>query len=128
MICKIFQKSGLGPKNGAQYGAPFSEEEWNEVESAEEEGPFLTEHLQASNHKTTVSLAGTTTSCNMTMSKVVQCPTQALVINQPCSAADPSDGVVSWLPICTDVAKHSIENYTTEVCDLNCSFWLSRML
>lgn len=128
MICKIFQKSGLGPKNGAQYGAPFSEEEWNEVESAEEEGPLLSEHLQLSNHKTAVSFAGTTTSCSMTMSKVVQCPSQALVINQPCSTADQSDVDVSWLPICTDVAKHSIENYTTEVCDLNRFFWLCRML
>lgn len=29
MLCKIFQKSGLGPKNGAQYGAPFDEAEWD---------------------------------------------------------------------------------------------------
>ncbi|GAB2287238.1 hypothetical protein Dimus_021620 [Dionaea muscipula] len=28
VICKIFHKSGLGPKNGEQYGAPFVEEEW----------------------------------------------------------------------------------------------------
>ncbi|KAL8134224.1 hypothetical protein AgCh_009324 [Apium graveolens] len=113
VICKIFQKSGLGPKNGAQYGAPFSEEEWNEVESAEE-GLFLTAHTQPSNQNTAVSLAGTTTSCSMTTSKAVQSPTQALAINQPCSAADTSDGVISWLPICTDVAKHSTENLTTE--------------
>lgn len=30
MLCKIFQKSGSGPKNGEQYGAPFVEEEWEE--------------------------------------------------------------------------------------------------
>lgn len=28
MLCRIFQKSGSGPKNGEQYGAPFIEEEW----------------------------------------------------------------------------------------------------
>uniref|UniRef100_A0A803NKT7 Uncharacterized protein n=1 Tax=Cannabis sativa TaxID=3483 RepID=A0A803NKT7_CANSA len=28
-LCKVFKKSGLGPKNGEQYGAPFTEEEWN---------------------------------------------------------------------------------------------------
>ena len=28
MLCRIFQKSGTGPKNGEQYGAPFIEEEW----------------------------------------------------------------------------------------------------
>ncbi|XP_058182013.1 NAC domain-containing protein 53-like isoform X1 [Rhododendron vialii] len=28
VLCRIFQKSGSGPKNGEQYGAPFVEEEW----------------------------------------------------------------------------------------------------
>jgi hypothetical protein len=30
VLCRIFQKSGSGPKNGEQYGAPFVEEEWEE--------------------------------------------------------------------------------------------------
>lgn len=30
MVCRIFQKAGPGPQNGAQYGAPFVEEEWEE--------------------------------------------------------------------------------------------------
>lgn len=29
-MCRIFQKAGPGPQNGAQYGAPFVEEEWEE--------------------------------------------------------------------------------------------------
>lgn len=28
VLCMIFQKDGLGPRNGAQYGAPFKEEDW----------------------------------------------------------------------------------------------------
>lgn len=28
VLCKVFKKSGLGPKNGAQYGAPFDEDDW----------------------------------------------------------------------------------------------------
>ncbi|KAL0905136.1 hypothetical protein M5K25_027317 [Dendrobium thyrsiflorum] len=28
VVCRIFQKTGAGPQNGAQYGAPFIEEEW----------------------------------------------------------------------------------------------------
>lgn len=28
VICKVYKKSGLGPKNGEHYGAPFVEEEW----------------------------------------------------------------------------------------------------
>ncbi|KAL8193153.1 hypothetical protein R6Q57_027057 [Mikania cordata] len=30
--CRIFRKSGSGPKNGEQYGAPFVEEEWEDDE------------------------------------------------------------------------------------------------
>jgi hypothetical protein len=30
VLCRIFQKSGTGPKNGEQYGAPYLEEEWEE--------------------------------------------------------------------------------------------------
>ncbi|CAJ1937823.1 unnamed protein product [Sphenostylis stenocarpa] len=32
VVCKVFQKEGLGPRNGAQYARPFNEEEWNDVE------------------------------------------------------------------------------------------------
>ncbi|XP_038680336.1 NAC domain-containing protein 53-like [Tripterygium wilfordii] len=32
VLCRIFQKSGSGPKNGEQYGAPFIEEEWDNDE------------------------------------------------------------------------------------------------
>ncbi|KAF8403149.1 hypothetical protein HHK36_011246 [Tetracentron sinense] len=31
VLCRIFQKSGSGPKNGEQYGAPFIEEEWDDT-------------------------------------------------------------------------------------------------
>lgn len=42
-MCRVFQKSGLGAKNGEQYGAPYVEEEWEEAEElavvrTEEEG------------------------------------------------------------------------------------------
>jgi hypothetical protein len=30
VLCRIFQKSGTGPKNGEKYGAPFIEEEWED--------------------------------------------------------------------------------------------------
>ncbi|KAM3282971.1 NAC domain-containing protein 78 isoform X1 [Capsicum chacoense] len=32
VLCRVFQKSGAGPKNGEQYGAPFIDEEWEEDE------------------------------------------------------------------------------------------------
>lgn len=33
VLCRIFHKSGSGPKNGEKYGAPLIEEEWDEEES-----------------------------------------------------------------------------------------------
>ncbi|KAL4576807.1 hypothetical protein LXL04_012907 [Taraxacum kok-saghyz] len=30
VLCRIFRKSGSGPKNGEQYGAPFVDEEWED--------------------------------------------------------------------------------------------------
>ncbi|KAL3584281.1 hypothetical protein D5086_015342 [Populus alba] len=30
VLCVIFKKDGPGPKNGAQYGAPFNEDEWDD--------------------------------------------------------------------------------------------------
>ncbi|KAG5557216.1 hypothetical protein RHGRI_007476 [Rhododendron griersonianum] len=30
VLCRVFRKSGTGPKNGEQYGAPFDEEEWDD--------------------------------------------------------------------------------------------------
>lgn len=30
VLCRVFQKSGTGPKNGEQYGAPLVEEEWED--------------------------------------------------------------------------------------------------
>ncbi|KAM3340270.1 hypothetical protein P3S68_030140 [Capsicum galapagoense] len=32
VLCRVFQKSGAGPKNGEQYEAPVIDEEWEEDE------------------------------------------------------------------------------------------------
>ncbi|XP_062221469.1 NAC domain-containing protein 78-like [Phragmites australis] len=39
VVCRIFQKVGSGPMNGAQYGAPYMEEEWEEEDDAIENEP-----------------------------------------------------------------------------------------
>ncbi|KAK4348877.1 hypothetical protein RND71_031632 [Anisodus tanguticus] len=39
VLCKVFKKSGPGPKNGAQYGAPFKEEDWEDDEAPVEHNP-----------------------------------------------------------------------------------------
>ncbi|KAL2342921.1 hypothetical protein Fmac_004206 [Flemingia macrophylla] len=32
VVCKVFQKEGPGPRNGALYGRPFNEDDWDEEE------------------------------------------------------------------------------------------------
>uniref|UniRef100_A0A0E0GF16 NAC domain-containing protein n=1 Tax=Oryza nivara TaxID=4536 RepID=A0A0E0GF16_ORYNI len=39
VVCRIFQKNGSGPQNGAQYGAPYLEEDWEEEDDAIENMP-----------------------------------------------------------------------------------------
>lgn len=34
VLCRIFEKSGAGPKNGEKYGAPLIEEEWDNYDLA----------------------------------------------------------------------------------------------
>ncbi|KAG7982927.1 hypothetical protein I3843_04G078000 [Carya illinoinensis] len=42
VLCMIFQKDGPGPRNGAQYGAPFKEQDWNDdEENCVEAGPSV---------------------------------------------------------------------------------------
>ncbi|CAA0830215.1 NAC domain containing protein 103 [Striga hermonthica] len=42
VLCKIFQKNGLGPKNGAQYGAPFNEADWEDDDIDDDQSHAIT--------------------------------------------------------------------------------------
>ncbi|KAL7590906.1 hypothetical protein Lser_V15G32641 [Lactuca serriola] len=42
VICKVFEKRGAGPQNGAQYGAPFEEEEWDDDDDEDNETSTIT--------------------------------------------------------------------------------------
>ncbi|KAM7277425.1 hypothetical protein ACFE04_019291 [Oxalis oulophora] len=52
VLSVVFQKDGIGPRNGAQYGAPFMEEEWSDNEeinctkAVTFTGPVLLPHNQ----------------------------------------------------------------------------------
>ncbi|KAG8068597.1 hypothetical protein GUJ93_ZPchr0005g15189 [Zizania palustris] len=41
VLCKIFKKSGLGPRIGEQYGAPFNEDEWEHANAETSMFPLL---------------------------------------------------------------------------------------
>ncbi|CAH2054196.1 unnamed protein product [Thlaspi arvense] len=45
VLCRIFYKSGTGPKNGEQYGAPFVEEEWEEEDDMTFVPPGSEDHV-----------------------------------------------------------------------------------
>jgi hypothetical protein len=49
VLCRVFRKSGSGPKNGEQYGAPFVEAEW---ENEEEEELAILSKDQSADHGT----------------------------------------------------------------------------
>ncbi|KAF8115713.1 hypothetical protein N665_0025s0170 [Sinapis alba] len=39
VLCVLFKKDGPGPRNGAQYGAPFKEEDWSDEEQHRTDAP-----------------------------------------------------------------------------------------
>lgn len=45
VLCVIFKKDGLGPRNGAQYGAPFREEDWSDEEPRNDDQTAVTSAL-----------------------------------------------------------------------------------
>lgn len=42
MLCVLFKKDGPGPRNGAQYGAPFKDEDWSDDEQQNTDVPATT--------------------------------------------------------------------------------------
>lgn len=58
VLCRLFEKSGPGPKNGEQYGAPFVEEEWEDDDAGEGlmELPFVA--VASSSHAEVVDSGG----------------------------------------------------------------------
>ncbi|KAG9135001.1 hypothetical protein Leryth_023086 [Lithospermum erythrorhizon] len=50
-LYKVFKKSGPGPKNGEQYGAPFREEDWAEEDCFDQEGAVTKGDIVPVNNK-----------------------------------------------------------------------------
>ncbi|XP_027078451.1 NAC domain-containing protein 82-like [Coffea arabica] len=62
VLCKLFHKSGPGPKNGASYGAPFREEDWDDdeeipVDSLLPGGPSTVEPVQPENDNSSAAIS-----------------------------------------------------------------------
>ncbi|CAN6838778.1 unnamed protein product [Brassica oleracea] len=41
VLCVLFKKDGPGPRNGAQYGAPFKDEDWSDEDVPATNGPTI---------------------------------------------------------------------------------------
>lgn len=81
VICKIFEKSGSGPKNGAQYGAPFNEEMWDADALADADGATTVTQTEPG------SPILTSPSVNdvFTIEPVTQTVTQTATLTEPAS-------------------------------------------
>lgn len=76
VICKVYKKSGVGPKNGEHHGAPFVEEEW---ESDPDDGNVdmnseLVSHHEACGVSVADDLNGSTVSIPSTELAAVETP------------------------------------------------------
>ncbi|XP_059643985.1 NAC domain-containing protein 82-like isoform X2 [Cornus florida] len=66
VLCRIFKKSGPGPKNGVQYGDRFSEEDWyDEVEDAPSPAAFVLPNNQNISSVTSMLIPEITSSVSM---------------------------------------------------------------
>ncbi|KAK7282335.1 hypothetical protein RIF29_11017 [Crotalaria pallida] len=109
VICKVFQKEGPGPRNGAQYGRPFNEEDWDEegeigcveslplaTPSAPAPLPLTTCHSSAAidMHPSTSECVGLTpVSCPSGLTSSCSTPPSAL----PCSSNQAEDDILLLL-------------------------------
>ncbi|KAM7517905.1 hypothetical protein LguiB_016867 [Lonicera macranthoides] len=71
VLCKVFKKSGPGPKNGAQYGAPFNEDDYDdegicaESSAVDELAPPLVSPSNNMNGSCSTSMIGPGNSMNI---------------------------------------------------------------
>ncbi|PKA60390.1 NAC domain-containing protein 78 [Apostasia shenzhenica] len=63
-LYKLFMKSGPGPKNGEQYGAPFREEEWEEDDDTVQESSM--------NHKNGEELSHNVLTCDSITRRLIR--------------------------------------------------------
>lgn len=64
-LYKVFKKSGPGPKNGEQYGAPFKEEDWADDEFTEMDNFIINQDIPAMQVKGIVSVDSSEVNCQV---------------------------------------------------------------
>lgn len=108
VLCKVFQKSGPGPKNGAQYGAPFNEEEWDDdavtvAESLAVDG-LASAAIVPSNNPNSSALTNMMVPCSACSCSLTEPgpSTAGLVANETLPDLPGDDDIVSLLDMFTE--------------------------
>ncbi|KAJ4715296.1 NAC domain-containing protein [Melia azedarach] len=121
VLCIVFQKEGPGPRNGAQYGAPFREEDWDDDDDDDGDidcmeivpsalpPPLVSNQInpiEASSHVPKSQCIGTSESClsdnNLSTYKVpAPAPINNDVPKESAQAADEGD-ICAWLDMFTE--------------------------
>jgi hypothetical protein len=125
VICRVFQKEGPGPRNGAQYGKPFNEKDWDIEEEIDcvqavplavvsAPAPILpgSRHISAANdmHPSARGWIGPTSLSRLMPSDLTQ-------PSAPSNLVD--DGILSMLAIIKDDnTLDGNENNESEACNL----------
>ncbi|KAJ6419275.1 hypothetical protein OIU84_029396 [Salix udensis] len=100
VLCVVFKKDGPGPKNGAQYGAPFNEDEWDDDE-VEEEMTVQLAILPAVMHAHAVMLPTNPNMSIATSSHVSECTCAGPPIS--CPSQTPSTACTTLPRVSNDV-------------------------
>ena len=116
LLCRVFQKGGLGPNNGAQYGAPFNEEEWSDdeeigAESLPSDGAALSLPDNGTNSVVTSTIVPGST-CSWSVSEPGPLSVVPLADKVPSDV--PDEDILSLLAMCTEDSL-PIENGSNEV-------------
>ncbi|PON72448.1 NAC domain containing protein [Parasponia andersonii] len=87
VLCMVFQKDGPGPRNGAQYGAPFVEEDWTDDE---EGGEGCCMEMNPSTNTPVANISQATSVASFCIGATSELCVSGLVLHQPVSANDAS--------------------------------------
>ncbi|KAL7592864.1 hypothetical protein Lser_V15G32631 [Lactuca serriola] len=89
VICRVFEKNGLGPKNGAQYGAPFEEKDWDDDVDGNDDDD------DDKSTVTSLMMVGVLVNPNNTSCLTSTCPSTKTCDPNNASSLGPS-GITSW--------------------------------
>ncbi|XP_059432354.1 NAC domain-containing protein 82-like [Corylus avellana] len=122
VLCVIFQKEGRGPRNGAQYGKPFKEEDYNDdeevggVESGPSAGLSTPAYMLPSNYNSSVAtgtlqLGGTVTVSCLSETMPSHCEGLPAV---GCGESGPSTGLSTPAYLLSSHCKSSVATGTPQ--------------